>query len=391
MEDDSQPVSTSHQQQSFQVALHLYRRMLLVLKVIGIYANDSTENSARSKKTDILRRCYSGIVCVFHCSVSLLVFYRQLTISETKVEVMGGLMVSAITFRMPATVLCLFWKGSGFGQLIQHWTLLQKNRGYHGYPLIPRFIKIYIGLGILGAIFPLGNFVAATWSLQDKDTLLVLSPFQFSNMTAGDESVALEIGLTMVYLSMSLFLSLTSWTIIVITAYVIKTDFDFAGHALSKAIQSIALHESSRKHRPTQNSHTGCNGQEEPDVERIEDIVGSTAVNIGTSTSGNVMGDIEDARSYHDDACGLLEKADAMFSPLLGILLAVNLFVSSVGLYQVVYGTSTGDSGFLFSMMSALPIISLSLAETSVLIASCVLVNKSVSSHLVHVQRIPLT
>ena len=380
MEDGSQPVSASDQQQSFQAALHIYKRILLVLKVIGVYVNDSTENSAKSKRIDILQRCYSGICCLFYCSLALLVVYRQLIISGTKLEIMGGLMVSAINFNVPAIVFCQFCNGSGFAQLIQHWTLLQKTRGYHGYPLFSRLIKIYIGVAVLIMIFPLCNFLAVTWGLQNKDTLHHLSPFQFSNMTAGDESVTLEAGLSAIYICMSSFLSLTIWTIIVITAYVIKTDFNFACHALNEAIQSIALHGSSRKHRSTQNIHTGCNGQEEGHIKKTGDAVRCTA--IGAPTTGNDVGDIEDARLYHDDACGLLEKADAIFSPVLGIILALNLFMTSVGLYQVAYGTSTEDTGFLFSMMSALPIIVSTLTVASCVIASCVLVNKSVSKPL---------
>ena len=377
MEDGSQSVSASHRRQSFETAVRQYKRMLLVLKLVGVYVNDSAESSPRSKRSDILQRCYSGIFSLFYSSVALLVLCRQLTTSETKLDIMGGLMVSTSNFSTPTIGLCLFCKGSGFGQLIQHWTRLQKNRGYHGYPHITRFIKLYIVVVILVTVSALCNFVTATWASQDKDLFLIHSPFQFSNITAGDESVTLEVGLSLLYFWMSSVVALTVWTIFVITAYVIKTDFNFVYHALNKAIQSTALHGSSRKRRTTQNSHTECSGQEERDVEKTGDVVGCKTT--GKQTSGNDVIDIEDARLYHDDTCGLLEKADAIFAPSVGVGLALSLFLTSVGLYQVVYGTTTDDSGFLFSMMSALPVIVSTLIMTSCLTASCVLVNKSVS------------
>ena len=293
---------------------------------------------------------------------------------------MGGLMVSATNFTLPTIVLCLFCKGSGFGQLIQYWTLLQTKMGYHGYPHITRFIKVYVVMVILSTVSALCNFTTTTWVSSDKNLFLIHSPFQFSNITAGDESVTLEVGLSLLYLWMSSMVGWTVWTIFFITAHVIKTDFNFVYHALNKAIQSTALHGSSRKHRPTQNSCTECSGQEEHDVERTGDSAGSATID--KLASGNAMIDIEDARLYHDDACGLLEKADAIFSPTVAVNLALGLFVTSVGLYQVVYGTTTDDSGFLFSMMSVLPFILFTVTVTSCIIASCVLVNKCVSKPL---------
>ena len=373
-------MSASHQRQSFETALHQYKRMLLVLKLIGVYVKDTAESSPRGKTADFLQRCYSGILCVFYSSVALLVLCRQLTTSETKLDIMGGLMVSATNFNLPTIVLCLFCKGSGFGQLIQYWTLLQTKRGYHGYPHITRFIKGYVVMMILSTVSALCNFITTTWISQDKNLLLIHSPFQFSNVTAGDESVTLEVGLSLLYTWISSMVSLTVWTIFFITAQVIKTDFNLVYHALNKAIQSTALHGSSREHRPTQNSRTECSGEEEHDVERTGDAAGCAT--IGAATSGNAMIDIEDARLYHDATCGLLEKADAIFSPIVGVGLALSLFLTSVGLYQVVYGTITDDSGFLFSMMFALFFIFITVTVTSCIVASCVLVNKCVSTPL---------
>ena len=380
MEEGSPPVSASHQQQSFETALHQYKRMLLVLKLIGVYVKDTTETSPRRKRADFLQRCYSGILCVFYSGVALLVLCRQLTTSETKLDIMGGLMVSATNFFMPTIVLCLFCKGSGFVQLIQYWILLQTKRGYHGYPHITRFIKVYVVTVILSTVSALCNFLTTTWISPDKNLLVIHSPFQFSNITAGDESVALEVGLSLLYLWMSSMVGMTVWTIFFITAHVIKTDFKFVYHTLNKAMQSIELHGSSRKHRPTQNSCTKCSGQEEHDVERTGDAVGCPTNS--NPASGKAVIDIEDARLYHDDTCGLLEKADAIFSPIVGVSLALSLFVTSVGLYQVVYGTTTDDSGFLFSMMSVLPFIIFTVTMTSCITAACVLVNKCVSKLL---------
>ena len=317
MEDGHQPVSPSQQQQSFQTAIHLYNRMLLVLKLFGVYVKDSTESSPRSKRSDILQKCYSSVLCICYWCVPLFVCYRQLGIAENKLGVMGGLMVSVLTISVPTVITGLSWKGSAFSKFIEQWKFLRETKSFHEYPLIAKYIKLYIALMVAATVFYFCTFAAATWVFQAEDILFIVSPFQFSNMTAGDESVTMEIGLSMLYMCMATFSSLTVWTTFFITAYIIKTEFDSAYQVLSKVLKSVALQDTDmNRGYNTQNGQKECHGQDQSDIKGTGNDVNTTETK--TSTTGNAVGDIEDARLYHDGVCGLLDNADAVFSLLLG-------------------------------------------------------------------------
>ena len=159
---------------------------------------------------------------------------------------MGGLMVSVLTISLPTVVTCHSWKGSAFSKFIEQWKFLHETKSSHEYPLIAKYVKVYVALMVAATLFYFCTFAAAICVFQAEDILFIVSPFQFSNMTAADESVTMEVGLSMLYMCMATFSSLTVWPTFFITAYIIRTKFDSAYQTLSKVLKSVALQGSDR-------------------------------------------------------------------------------------------------------------------------------------------------